>query len=136
MIRMIICWTKCSNWNKEKLVVEGSVHLFFCLFVFWLIRILVVTVKLHLIPIVIVGFTGVGTVLVVKDLARQAIGSHTLLWGHFVGAHLQRDCRGITVLQLQLLIKNVPPGSWGCHPCLMDERSYKSVIMQINKYAK
>lgn len=98
-----------------------SVGVFFGLFLRGLIRKLVVAVKLHLTPIVIAGLTWVGTVLVVIHLAGQAIGSHTLLGGHFVGAHLQRYCSGVTVLQLQLLVKNVPPGSWGCHARLMDE---------------
>lgn len=55
------------------------------------VRVLVVAVKLHLTPVVVVGLCGVGAVLVVKDLAGQAVGSHALLGSHFVSAHLQRD---------------------------------------------
>lgn len=64
-----------KNWLWKEL----SINLFVCLFVFWLIRILIVAVKLHLVPIVIVDLTGVGTVLIVIHLTRQAIGSHALL---------------------------------------------------------
>lgn len=83
-----------------------------------LVRVLVVAVKLHLVTIVIVGLGGVGAVLVVEDLAGQTVGGHALLGGHFVGAHLQRDGGGVTVLQLQLLVEDVPPGSRGRHASL------------------
>ncbi len=83
-----------------------------------LVRVLVVAIKLHLIPVVVVGLGGVGAVFVVVDLAGQAVGGHALLGGHFVGAHLQRDGGGVTVLQLQLLVKDVSPSSWGCHASL------------------
>lgn len=85
-----------------------------------LVRVLVVAVKLHLVTIVKVGLGGVGAVLVVEDLAGQTVCGHALLGGHFVGAHLQRDGGGVTVLQLQLLVEDVPPGSWGCHASLGD----------------
>lgn len=65
-----------------------------------LVSVLVVTVKLHLIPIVIVDLGRVGAVLIVKHLAGKAVGSHPLLGGHFVGAHLQGDGGGVTVLQV------------------------------------
>ena len=87
--------------------------------VVFLVRVLVVAIKL-LTAVVIEGLGGVGAVLVVIDLAGQAVGGHALLGGHFVGAHLQRDGGGVTVLQLQLLVKDVPPGSWSCHASLGD----------------
>lgn len=90
----------------------------------FLVRILVVAIKLHFTPIVIVGLSGVGAVLVVIDLAGQTISGHALLGGHFVGAHLQRDSGGVTVFQLQFPVKNVPPGSWGCHPSLRDRKQH------------
>ncbi len=83
-----------------------------------LVRVLVVAIELHLTPVVILGLGGVGAVLVVEDLARQAIGGHALLGGHFVGAHLQRDGGGVTVLQIQLLVEDVPSGSRGGHASL------------------
>lgn len=66
--------------------------------VFFLVRILVVAIKLHLPPIVIVSLGGVGAVFVVEDLARQAVSGHALLGGHFIGAHLQRDGGAVIVL--------------------------------------
>lgn len=86
-----------------------------CPWFFPLVRVLVVAIKLHLAPVVAVGLSGVDAVLVVVDLAGQAISGHALLRGPFVGAHLQRDCGGVTVLQLQVLVKNMPPGSWSRH---------------------
>lgn len=86
----------------------------------FLVRVLVVTIKLRLAPVVI-DLGGVGAVFVVVDLAGQAVGGHALLGGHFVGAHLQRDGGGVTVLQLQLLVKDVPPGSRGRHASLGDK---------------
>lgn len=86
-----------------------------------LVRVLVVTIKLRLAPVVIVDLGGVGAVFVVVDLAGQAVGGHALLGGHFVGAHLQRDGGGVTVLQLKLPVKDVPPGSRGSHASLGDK---------------
>lgn len=86
--------------------------------VVFLVRVLVVAVKLNLTPVVVVGLGGVGAVLVVIDLAGQAVGGHALLGGHFVSAHLQRDGGGVTVLQLQLLVKDVPPSSRSGHTSL------------------
>lgn len=94
----------------------------------FLVRILVVAIKLHLAPIVIVGLGGVGAVLVVVDLAGQPVRGHALLGGHFVGAHLQRDGGGVTVLQLQLLVKDVPSGSRGCHASLGDREQREEFL--------
>ena len=88
----------------------------------FLVRVLVVAIKLHLTPIVIMGFSRVAAVLVVENLAGQAIGGHALLGGNFVGAHLKRDGGGVTVLQIQLLVKDVPPSSWSSHACLRNRR--------------
>lgn len=85
--------------------------------VFLLIRVLV-AVKLNLAAVVVVGLDGVGAVLIVVDLAGQAVGGHALLRGHFVSSHLQGDRGGVAVLQLQLLVKDVPPRSWSGHPSL------------------
>lgn len=74
-----------------------------------------VLVAIELGPVVAGGLGGVGAVLVVVDLAREAVGRHALLGRHFVGAHLQGDGGAVTVLQLQLLIEDVPPGPRGCH---------------------
>lgn len=93
-----------------------------------LVRVLVVAIELHLTPVVKVGLGGVGAVFVVVDLAGQAVGGHALLGGHFVGAHLQRDGGGVTVLQLQLLVKDVPPSSWGCHASLGDRKQDKGFL--------
>ncbi|KAG7237435.1 hypothetical protein INR49_032281 [Caranx melampygus] len=83
-----------------------------------------ITVKL-LAAVVVVGLGGVHAVLGVVDLAGQAVGGHALLGGHFVGAHLQGDGAGVTVLQLQILVKDVPPGSWSCHTSLGEQRGFK-----------
>ena len=66
--------------------------------VFFLVRILVVAIKLHLPLIVTVNLGGVGAVLVVEDLARQAVSGHALLGSHFIGAHLQRYGGAVIVL--------------------------------------
>lgn len=95
-----------------------------------LVRVLVVTVKLHLTPIVTVGLGRVGAVLVVEHLARQPIGRHALLGGHFVGAHLQGDSGGVTVLQVQLPVKDVPPGSWGRHTSLRGQEQKKKKVLE------
>lgn len=95
-----------------------------------LVRVLVVAIKLHLTPVVIVGLGGVGAVLVVVDLAGQAVGGHALLGSHFVGAHLQRDGGGVTVLQLQLLIKDVPPSSRSCHAGLGDREQDEGLLQK------
>lgn len=82
------------------------------------VRVLVVAIELHPLAVVVVVVGGIGAVLVVVNLAGQAVGAHALLRGHFVGAHLQRDGGCVTVFQLQLLVKDVPPGSWGRHASL------------------
>lgn len=82
-----------------------------------LVSIVLVAIKLCL-AVVIVGLSGVGAVLVVIDLAGQAVGGHALLRRHFVGAHLQGDGAAVTALQIQLLVKDVPPGSWSRHASL------------------
>lgn len=87
-----------------------------------LVRVLIVTIILHLTPIVIVTLGWVGAVLVVEHLAGQAVGSHALLGGDFVGAHLQGDGGGVTVLQVQLPVKDVPPGSRRCHSSLRGQK--------------
>lgn len=92
----------------------------------FLIRVLVVTVKLNLAAVVIVGLDGVGAVLVVVDLAGQTVGGHALLGGHFVSSHLQGDGGRVTVLQLQLLVKDVPPCSWSGHASLGDRNQMKT----------
>lgn len=96
-----------------------------------LVRVLVIAVKLCLAAVVEVGLSGVGAVLVVEYLAGKAVGGHALLGGHFVGAHLQGDGGGVTVLQLQLLVKNVPPGSWGCHASLVDKEHEEGTLNNI-----
>lgn len=95
-----------------------------------LVRVLVVAVKLHLTAVVIVGLGRVGAVLVVEDLAGQAVGRHALLGGHFVGAHLQGDGGGVAVLQVELPVKDVPPGSRGCHSGLRGQRRDKEKVSQ------
>lgn len=118
----------CLKLSKEEGGGRGCPRVF-------LVRVLVVAVEL-LAPIVEVGLGGVGAVLVVEDLAGQAVGGHALLGGHFVGAHLQRDGGGVTVLQLQLLVKDVPPGSWGCHASLGHREQDEGVLQKNNKKTK
>lgn len=86
-----------------------------------LVRVLVVAVELDLAAVVVVGVHGVGAVLGVVDLAGQAVGGHALLGGHLVGAHLQGDGGGVAFFQLQLLVEDVPPGSW-CHHAGLEGR--------------
>lgn len=96
------------------------------------VRILVVAIKLHLTPIVVVGLSGVHAVLIVVDLTGQAVSGHALLGCDLVGAHLQGDGRGVTVLQIQLPVKDVPPGSRGCHASLRTQEQIKKVFRKLS----
>lgn len=98
-----------------------------------LVRVLVVAIKLHLTPIVVVGLSGVHAVLIVVDLTGQAVSGHALLGCNLIGAHLQGDGRGVTVLQIQLPVKDVPPGSRGCHASLRTQEQIKKVFRKLSK---
>ncbi len=107
-------WSYWSTWIWNIKIVQvnfekqcaGS-----CLFI--LVRILI---SIHLWVLAVVDVViRAGAVLAVVHLTWQTVHRHAGLGRRFIGAHLQRDGRGVAHLHVQLLIEDLALGAGGRH---------------------